>query len=125
MNIIFRNKLTGMKINLQDFFHKNENENFQRNDIEIWNSVKNKSLVPTSTITYDKYSLDDILLSNEWEIWSDTFWINEEQIKKLRIIISELFMINNPEISTIANKILEFINYNKMIEKKGGMKNYE
>lgn len=125
MNIIFRNKLTGMKINLQDFFHKNENEKFQRNDIEIWNSVKNKSLVPTSTITHDKYSLDDILLSNEWEIWSDTFWINEEQIKKLRIIISELFMINNPEISTIANKILEFINYNEMIEKKGGMKNYE
>ena len=125
MNIIFRNKLTGMKINLQDFFHKNENEKFQRNDIKIWNSIENKSLVPTPTITYDKYSLDDILLSDEWEIWSDSFWINEEQIKKLRIIISELFMINDPEILNIANKLLEFINYNEMIEKKGGIKNDE
>ena len=125
MNIIFRNKLTGMKINLQDFFHKNENEKFQRNDIKIWNSIENKSLVPTPTITYDKYSLDDILLSDEWEIWSDSFWINEEQIKKLRIIISELFMINDPEILNIANKLLEFINYNEMIEKKGGIKKDE
>ena len=122
MNIIFRNKITGLKINLQDFFHKND-EKFQRNSIKIWNSIENKSLVPTTTITYDEYHLDDILLSNDWEIWSDNFWINKEQIEKLRIIISELFTINDPEILTIANKILELINYNEMIEMKGDLLN--
>lgn len=122
MNIIFRNKITGLKINLQDFFHKND-EKFQRNSIKIWNSIENKSLVPTTTITYDEYFLDDILLSNDWEIWSDSFWINKEQIEKLRIIISELFTINDPEILTIANKILELINYNEMIEMKGDLLN--
>ena len=122
MNIIFRNKITGLKINLQDFFHKND-EKFQRNNIKIWNSIESKSLVPTTTITYDEYHLDDILLSNDWEIWSDSFWINKEQIEKLRIIISELFTINDPEILTIANKILELINYNEMIEMKGDLLN--
>ena len=122
MNIIFRNKITGLKINLQDFFHEND-EKFQRNNIKIWNSIENKSLVPTTTITYDEYHLDDILLSNDWEIWSDSFWINKEQIEKLRIIISELFTINDPEILTIANKILELINYNEMIEMKGDLLN--
>lgn len=125
MNVIFRNKFTNQKINLQDFFHYDEDGNIEEHCIRTYASIPHDSSVPTHTWECVDNSLSDILLSKDWEIWCDKFWVNEKQIADLNIIVSVLFQHNDPKILNIANKLLDFINYNELIEKRGGILNDE
>ena len=123
MNIIFRNKLNNYKINIQDFYNKNNDGKTIRKNIKVITPVENTSLVSTTTYKFKEWSLEDILLSEEWEIWSDHFWINEKQICDLELILYELFKSDDPQVLKIANTLGEFLKYNKMMNNKGIINN--
>lgn len=119
MNIIFRNKLTNTKIKIEDFFHIDKDDNLAQHELKICTKATSyNSLIPTQTYFFKDYSLQDILLDDDWEIWCDRFWVNESQLDDIEVILNVLFKQDDPKILNIANKLLDFYKYNKTIEVK-------
>ena len=119
MNIFFRNKNTNKKIKIEDFFHVNKDGNLEQHKINICTKATSyNSLVPTPTYISKEYSLQDILLDDDWEIWCDRFWVNESQLDDIEVILNILFKQDDPKVLTIATKLLKFYKHNKLIEMK-------
>lgn len=121
INVIFRNKLTNKKIRILDFFHVDEDGNIEQQEINICTKATSyNSLLPTPTYFFKDYSLQDILLDDNWEIWCDRFWVNKQQLEDLDVILNILFKQDDPKVLNIANKLLDFYKHNKLIEMKNG-----